>query len=203
MKSIRNPGGLLTESIDKVLFNEDQIRMRVRELGEQINADFIGKDLLVICILKGSLYFTADLIRHIKMPLSLDFIAVSSYGNKEETSGIARITKDLDEDIEGRHIIVTEDIVDTGLTLDYIIKLLKLRNPEEVKICTLLDKPSRRIKKDLQVDYVGFTIPEEFVVGYGLDYQHSYRHLPFICTFKKETEIVEEVIIELEEENLD
>ncbi len=179
-------GRELAKPIDRVLFTEEEIKKRVSELGEELTKEFKGKDLLVACILKGALYFTADLIRRIKIPLTLDFIAVSSYGASTKTSGIARITKDLDEDIEGRHVLVVEDILDTGLTLDYLIKLLRLRDPADIKICTFLDKPSRRKVKKIKADYVGFEIPDLFVVGYGLDYQHKYRHLPFICTFKKE-----------------
>lgn len=178
--------GELAEPINRVLFTEEEIQDKVEELGRRITRDYTGKDLLVVCILKGALYFTADLIRQIKIPLTLDFIAVSSYGDSTTTSGIARITKDLDEDIEGRHVLIAEDILDTGLTLDYLIKLFKLRRPAEIKVCALLDKPSRRIKEHIKADYVGFEIPELFVVGYGLDYQHRYRHLPFICTFKEE-----------------
>ncbi|MCE1248620.1 MAG: hypoxanthine phosphoribosyltransferase [Firmicutes bacterium] len=177
--------GKLAEPIEKILFTEQEIQERVKALGEQLTRDYQGKDLLVVCVLKGSLYFTADLIRHINMPLSLDFISVSSYGDATHTSGIARITKDLDEDIEDRHVVITEDILDTGLTLDYLVKLLQLRNPREIKICTLLDKPSKRIT-GIRADYSGFEIPNLFVVGYGLDYKHKYRHLPFICTFRDE-----------------
>ena len=177
--------GKLAEPIDRILFNEQEIQERVKALGEQITKDYAGKDLLVVCVLKGSLYFTADLIRHINIPLSLDFMSVSSYGDSTHTSGIARITKDLDEDIEDRYVIIAEDILDTGLTLDYLVKLLKLRNPRDIKICTLLDKPSKRIT-GIKADYSGFEIPNLFVVGYGLDFQHKYRHLPFICIFRDE-----------------
>ena len=175
----------LTSPVDKIIYSKEQIENRVKELGEEITRDFEGKDLLVICVLKGSLYFTADLIRQINIPLSLDFMSVSSYGTSKSTSGNARITKDLEEDIEGRHILITEDILDTGLTLDYLVKLLKLRKPAEIKICTLLDKSCKRIT-NVQADYAGFEIPDLFVVGYGLDYKHKFRHLPFICTFKEE-----------------
>lgn len=173
------------DPIDRILYNREQIQQRVEELGEQITLDYKGKDLLVVCVLKGSLYFTADLIRQIHVPLSLDFMAVSSYGAATGTSGIARITKDLDDEIEGRHILITEDILDTGLTLDYLVKLLKLRNPADIKICALLDKKCKRITK-VNADYSGFEIPNFFVVGYGLDYQHKYRHLPFICVFRED-----------------
>lgn len=185
MDTSPNLKGKIFEPVELILYSEERIRQRVEELGRQISRDFAGKDLLIICVLKGSLYFTADLIRHIDIPLSLDFIAVTSYGNSTTTSGIARITKDLEEDVEGRHIIITEDILDTGLTMDYLVKLLKIRNPADIKICTLLDKPSRRITKAAP-DYVGFTIPEHFVVGYGLDHKHKFRHIPFICTFKED-----------------
>ncbi|MCD4783090.1 MAG: hypoxanthine phosphoribosyltransferase [Candidatus Eremiobacteraeota bacterium] len=173
------------EPVELILYTEEQIEQRIEEMGRQISKDFAGKDLLVICVLKGALYFTADLIRHIDIPLSLDFIAVTSYGNSTTTSGIARLTKDLEEDVEGRHIIITEDILDTGLTMEYLVNLLKLRNPADIKICTMLDKTSRRITKAAP-DYVGFTIPEHFVVGYGLDHKHRFRHIPFICTFRKD-----------------
>jgi hypoxanthine phosphoribosyltransferase len=176
--------GKLAEPVDRILLTPGQIQQKVDEMGRQISLDYKGKDLLVVCVLKGSLYFTADISRRITIPMSMDFIAVSSYGPSTHTSGIARITKDLEEDIEGRHVILVEDILDTGLTLDYLVKILKLRNPAGIKICTLLDKPSHRIKKNVKADYVGFEIPDLFVVGYGLDFQHQYRHLPFICTFK-------------------
>lgn len=177
--------GKLAEPIDKILYDTKQLQERISQLGQEISRDYTGKDLLVVCVLKGSLYFTADLVRNISIPLSMDFIAVSSYGDSTNTSGIARLTKDLDEDIEGRHVLIVEDILDTGLTLDYLVKLLWLRNPVDVKICTLLDKPSKRIT-GVKPDYAGFTIPNLFVVGYGLDYKHKFRHLPFICTFKEE-----------------
>lgn len=184
MKELKDITNELAEPIEKIIFTKDEIQEKVAELGERITRDFEGKDLLIVCTLKGALYFTADLIRHIKMPLCLDFIAVSSYGASTVTSGIPKIVKDIEEDIEGRHIIITDDIMDSGLTLDYLVKVLKLRNPAEIKICTLIDKRERRIKKVIEPDYVGFEIPNLFVVGYGLDYKHKYRHLPFICTFK-------------------
>lgn len=184
MNMLNNLKGSLAEPIDKILFTTEEIQARVAQMGAQLSEDFKGKDLLVVCVLKGSLYFTADLVRNISIPLIMDFMAVSSYGSSTSTSGIARITKDLDEDIEGRHVILVEDILDTGLTLDYIVKLLKLRNPADIKICALLDKPSKRITS-IKSNYTGFTIPNLFVVGYGLDYQHKFRHLPFICTFKE------------------
>jgi hypoxanthine phosphoribosyltransferase len=186
MDSLDSLSDKLADPIERVLFTREEILLKVEELGRKITADYQGKDLIVVCVLKGALYFTADLIRQIKIPITLDFIAVSSYGPSTRTSGIARITKDLDEDIEGRHVMLVEDILDTGLTLDYLMRVLKLRNPEDLKICTLLDKPSHRIKKEVIPDYLGFEIPELFVVGYGLDYNHKFRHLPFICTFKKE-----------------
>lgn len=183
METLADLKGEMAAPIERVLFSKDDIQNRVAELGRQITDDYAGKDLLVICVLKGSLYFAADLIRHVEIPLSLDFMAVSSYGQSTRTSGIARITKDLEEDIEGRHVIIVEDILDTGLTLDYLVKILQLRNPADIKICTFLNKPSRRIKQEIQPHYTGFEIPELFVVGYGMDYMHKYRHLPFICTF--------------------
>jgi len=161
------------------LIDEQKIENRVKGLGAQITADYIDKDLVVIGILKGAVLFMADLIKKIDVPLSIDFMAVSSYGKSTRSSGIVRILKDLDEEIEGKDVLIVEDIVDTGLTLKFLAENILSRNPKSLKVCCLLDKPSRR-KVAVNVDYVGFEIPDEFVVGYGLDYGQKYRNIPFI-----------------------
>jgi hypoxanthine phosphoribosyltransferase len=148
-------------------------------LAEQINKDFAGKSVHLICILKGSVFFTCELAKRITVPVTLDFMSVSSYGNGTESSGRVKIVKDLDEDIEGLNVIIIEDIIDSGRTLSYLMDILKARKPETLKLCTLLDKPDRRVTK-VEVDYTGFLIPDEFVVGYGLDYAQKYRNLPYI-----------------------
>ena len=166
------------EIVGKVLIDEERIKQRVAELGAQITEDYRDKNLLVVCILRGGVAFMADLVKEIKLPLTMDFMAVSSYGMSTKSSGVVRIMKDLDEDIEGKDVLVVEDIVDTGLTLHYLTDYLKSRGPRSVKICSFLDKPARR-KVDVTVDYIGFEIPDEFVVGYGLDYAQKYR--PALC----------------------
>ena len=160
---------VMTKYLSSILINEAQIQSRVRELGEVISRDYCGKHPIVIGILKGSLIFMADLIRRLTIPLSIDYVAVSSYGRSTDSSGVVKIVKDLDEPIEGRHVLVVEDIVDTGLTLRYLLDNLQSRGPSSISVCVLLDKPSRR-KVDIVPDYCGFEIPDEFVVGYGLDY---------------------------------
>lgn len=172
-------GGVAVETVGKILIDEENIKQRVAELGAQITEDYRDKDLLVICILRGGVAFMADLVKEIKLPLTMDFMAVSSYGMSTKSSGVVRIMKDLDEDIEGKDVLVVEDIVDTGLTLHYLTDYLKSRGPRSVKICSFLDKPARR-KVDVTVDYIGFEIPDEFVVGYGLDYAQKYRNLPYV-----------------------
>jgi hypoxanthine phosphoribosyltransferase len=169
----------MAKDLSSILFNEEQIESRVRELGEVISRDYSGKNPVVIGILKGSLIFMADLIRRLTIPLSIDYVAVSSYGRSTDSSGVVRIVKDLDEPIEGRHVLVVEDIVDTGLTLRYLLDNLQSRGPLSIAVCVFLDKPSRR-KVDIVPDYCGFEIPDEFVVGYGLDYAENYRNMPFI-----------------------
>ena len=166
--------------VNNVLISEEQIREKIVELGAQISQDYQGKDLLVICVLKGAMVFMADLIREIKIPLSIDFMAVSSYGTSTSSSGVVRILKDLDESIENRHLLIVEDIIDTGLTLNYLLENLKSRGPASVKVCTFLDKPERR-KVGINPDYCGYPIPDEFVVGYGLDFAEKYRNLPFVA----------------------
>lgn len=164
----------------KVLLRHSRIRQRVRQLARQIERDYKGQPLHLICILKGACIFLADLLRELKLPVSVDFIAVSSYGKGSLPSGEVRITKDLDQSIEGLNVIIVEDILDTGLTLNYLYRILQSRKPKTLKIAALLDKPARRIK-EVPVDYIGFKIPDAFVVGYGLDYGERYRNLPDVC----------------------
>lgn len=161
---------------EKILLTEEEIKAKVLEIGRTISADYEGKDLLMVGILKGAMIFMADLVRSITIPVEFDFMAVSSYGGSSKSSGVVRILKDLEQNIEGRHVLLVEDIVDTGLTLKYLLDNLQTRDPASVKACTLLDKPERR-KVEVAVDYNGFTIPDEFVVGYGLDYNEKYRNL--------------------------
>ncbi len=168
---------VLYEDLDRVLISGEEIREAVLRMGEQITSEYQGKSPVMICILKGAVVFFSDLIRNIHLPVSLDFMAISSYGSSTKTSGVVRILKDLDHDVVGRDVIVVEDIVDSGLTLSYIKNLLGQRGARSVKIATLLDKPERR-RKPLTVDYCCFNIPNEFVVGYGLDYNEKYRNLP-------------------------
>ncbi|AQS59794.1 hypoxanthine phosphoribosyltransferase [Desulforamulus ferrireducens] len=171
--------------VEKILLNEEQIKERVAQLGRQISQDYQGESILMVGILKGAMIFLADLVRHINVPTFFDFMAVSSYGAGTVSSGAVRILKDLEKSIHGRHVIIVEDIVDTGLTLQYLVENMKARGPASLKICTLLDKPSRR-KVAVPVDYNGFSIPDEFVVGYGLDYNERYRNLPYIAVLKPE-----------------
>jgi hypoxanthine phosphoribosyltransferase len=177
----------LQDSIAKILVTADSIQARTRELGAQISADYAGKDLLLVCILKGGVIFLSDLSRALTIPHAIDFMAISSYGGaRTESSGIVRILMDLNTNIENRHVLVVEDIIDTGRTLQYITENLQTRDPASLKICTLLNKPERR-EVPIHVDYVGFNIPNEFVVGYGLDYGELYRNLPYIGVLKAET----------------
>ncbi|MBI3926062.1 MAG: hypoxanthine phosphoribosyltransferase [Armatimonadetes bacterium] len=148
-------------------------------MARQITADYQGNELLLLCVLKGSILLTADLMRRISLPVVVDFIGISSYGDATESSGVVRILKDLEEDIAGRHVLIVEDIVDTGLTLSYLVRALQLRKPASLKVCTLLSKPARR-RVEVDVHYLGFTIEDRFVIGYGLDYSGRYRHLPYI-----------------------
>jgi len=171
--------------VKEVLFSADELEKRVKELAEQITADYQGKELLVIGVLKGANVFLADLIRHIELPLEIDFIAAASYGSSTESSGVVRLLKDLDYPIENRHVLLVEDLIDTGLTLHYLAENLKARQPASFQICTLLDKPERR-KVSMEVDYKGFDIPDEFIVGYGIDFNQKYRNLSYIATLKPE-----------------
>ncbi|HHV64574.1 MAG TPA: hypoxanthine phosphoribosyltransferase [Peptococcaceae bacterium] len=175
----------MEKDIAKVLISEEEIKRRVAELGEQITKDYLGKELFVIGIFKGAVPFLADLIRQIKIPLKYDFMAVSSYGASTRSSGAVRILKDLDTSVEDKHVLIVEDIVDSGLTLKYLKENLARRHPLSLKIVTLLDKPDRR-EVDVQPDYNGFVIPNEFVVGYGLDFNEAYRNLPYVAVLKPE-----------------
>lgn len=162
-----------------VLIDEKTVDKRIEEIGRQISLEYQGKVIHLICVLKGSVFFTCELAKRITLPVTLDFMSVSSYGDGMESTGRMKISKDLDEGIEGRDVIVIEDIIDSGNTLYYLMNLLATRNPNSLKLCTLLDKPERRVT-DVTVDYVGFAIPDKFVVGYGLDYAQNYRNLPYI-----------------------
>ena len=173
------------DDVSEVLISHQQIRERTEELGRQVTEDYRGKNPLLICILKGGLMFLADLMREVDLPLEIDFIAVSSYGDSTESSGVVRILMDLERNIQGRHVLIVEDIIDTGRTLSYIIGNLRTRGPASIKVCTLLDKPARR-ELEIPIDYVGFTIPDRFVIGYGLDYGEIYRNLPFVGVLKPE-----------------
>ncbi|MBQ9156581.1 MAG: hypoxanthine phosphoribosyltransferase [Eubacterium sp.] len=162
-----------------VMITEEDVNAKIKELGEQISRDYEGRHLHLICILKGGVFFTCELAKRITVPVSLDFMQVSSYGNATSSSGIVRIMKDLDESLEGEDVLIVEDIIDSGKTLHYLIPVLMQRNPRSLKLCALLNKPDRR-EADVTIDYLGFDIPDEFVVGYGLDYAQKYRNLPFI-----------------------
>ena len=169
----------MNNDIAKVLVSEEEIQQRIKEMGEQISRDFESKNLLMVGVLKGSVVFMADLMRHITVPCEIDFMSVSSYGGDTKSSGVVKIVKDLDEPLKDKDVIVVEDIVDSGRTLSYLLELLQQRGPKSLALCTLLDKPDRRVV-DVKVDYTGFQIPDEFVVGYGLDYDQRYRNLPYI-----------------------
>ena len=164
----------------RVLLKEEEVEKKICEVAEMINRDYAGKQVHLICILKGGVFFTCELAKRLTVPVSMDFMSVSSYGGGTESSGVVRIIKDLDNSIEGKDVLIVEDIIDSGRTLSYLIEILKQRNPASIHLCTLLDKPERRVKKQVKVDYVCFTIPDEFVVGYGLDYDQKYRNLPYI-----------------------
>ncbi len=175
----------MINDVERVLLSEEQLAKRILEIGAEITADYAGKEILMIGVLRGAVLFMADLARAIKVPVAIDFMAVSSYGAGTSSSGVVRILKDLDENVEGKHVLVVEDIIDSGLTLNYLVDNLKSRQPASIKICTLLNKPDRR-KVDVDIAYNGFTIPDHFVIGYGLDYAEKYRNLPFIGILKPE-----------------
>lgn len=175
----------MDNDIKSVLFSEQQLKECVSRIADEINRDYAGKEIYAIGILKGAMIFYSDLVRAIKVPVSFDFMAASSYGRGTSSSGQVKILKDLDFSIEGKHVIIVEDIVDSGLTLSYLLRNMKSRHPASVKLCALLNKPSRR-EVDVKVDYVGYDVPNEFLVGYGLDYDSRYRNLPYIGVLKPE-----------------
>ena len=175
----------MLEDIKGVLLSEEEIAGRVEELGKQVSEDYQGKNLLLISVLKGSIVFMADLMRSLTVPAAIDFMAVSSYGSGTKSSGVVKIVKDIDIDLEGKDVLIVEDILDSGMTLAYLKELLESRNPASIRIVTLLDKPSRR-KAGVKPDYCGFEVPDEFLIGYGLDYAEKYRNIPYIGILKPE-----------------
>ena len=176
----------MDQDIDHILVSEEQLREKVAELGARISRDYEGRDLLMVSILKGGAVFMADLMRAVTIPCAIDFMVVSSYGGANmESTGLVKIVKDLDDDLSGKDVLIVEDILDTGITLSNLLPMLRLRNPRSVKLCTILSKPSRR-KVDLEPDYLGFEVPDEFVVGYGLDFDEKYRNLPYVGVLKPE-----------------
>ena len=172
----------------RVLLPEEDVNKRISEVAEQISKDYEGKQIHLICILKGGVFFTCELAKRITVPVTMDFMSVSSYGDDTKSSGVVRIVKDLDESLADKEVLIVEDIIDSGRTLAYLIEVLKQRGPKDIRLCTLLDKPERRVKKQVTVDYTCFTIPDEFVVGYGLDYDQKYRNLPYIGVVEQEPE---------------
>ena len=169
----------LERGVGEILIEEEQLQERIRELGREISADYAGRDLLLIGVLKGAVFFMADLMRTLTIPCEIDFMAISSYGAQTDSSGVVRILKDLDINIEGRHVLVVEDIIDSGLTLSYLMRNLEAREPASLEVCSLLTKPDRR-EIDVPVRYIGFEIPNRFVIGYGLDFAERYRNLPYV-----------------------
>ncbi len=167
----------------EVMLSEQEVDKRIKEMGEQISRDYAGRQVHLVCVLKGGSFFLCELAKRITVPVSIDFMSVSSYGSSTKSSGVVKIVKDLDEPLKDKHVIVIEDIVDSGRTLSYLLEMLKDRKPASLRLCTLLDKPDRRVT-DVKVDYTGFEIPDEFVVGYGLDYDQKYRNLPYIGVVK-------------------
>jgi hypoxanthine phosphoribosyltransferase len=174
-------------AIGRILVQQDELAHRVRELGEQISRDYEGRDLLLVGVLKGAIFFLSDLMRQIDIGCEVDFMAVASYGSSTDSSGVVRILKDLDESIEGRNVLIVEDIVDSGLTLQYLLRTLKARDPRSLEVCALLTKPARR-KTDVAIRYEGFEIPNEFAIGYGLDHAERYRNLPYVAVLSAEAE---------------
>jgi hypoxanthine phosphoribosyltransferase len=169
----------LERAVEHVLIDEARLQARIAELGDEISADYAGRDLLLVGVLKGAVFFMADLMRHITVPCEIDFMAISSYGASTDSSGVVRILKDLDINIESRHVLVVEDIIDSGLTLSYLVRNLEAREPTSLEVCALMTKPERR-EIDVDVRYVGFEIPNRFVIGYGLDFAERYRNLPYV-----------------------
>lgn len=174
---------MYTDNIKKILFAEEEIKKRVVELGKQITEDYRGKDLVLVCLLKGAAWFSTDLTRAIDLPCRVDFMVVSSYGNETETSGTVKVRMDVAEDLRGKDVLLVDDIVDSGITFAAVVKMLKTHHPASIKTIALCDKKERRVN-DFQCDYIGFTIPDEFIVGYGLDFAQDYRNLPFIGVLK-------------------
>jgi len=169
----------LERAVTEILVDEETLRNRVAELGEEVSRDYAGRDLLLIGVLKGAVFFMADLMRHLTVPCEIDFMAISSYGASTDSSGVVRILKDLDINIEGREVLVVEDIIDSGLTLSYLMRNLEARQPASLEVCALMAKPERR-EIDVPVRYIGFEIPNRFVIGYGLDFAERYRNLPYV-----------------------
>ena len=176
---------MMDADMEKVYYSEEELKACAAKLGKRITEDYAGEEVFVIGILKGAVVFFSDLIREIKIPTQIDFMIASSYGNSKETSGTVKILKDLDYDIAGKNVIIVEDIIDSGLTMKYLMQILAGRNPKTMRLCALLNKPSRR-RVDVKIDYCGFEVPDEFLVGYGLDYAEKYRNLPYIGVLKKE-----------------
>ena len=168
----------------RVLVPEKDVDAKIAELGKKISEDYAGRQVHLVCVLKGGVFFMCELAKRITVPVSMDFMSVSSYGGGTESSGVVKIVKDLDEPLVGKDVIIVEDIIDSGRTLSHLIEIFKNRNPRSIRLCTLLDKPERRVVSDVNVEYVGFRIPDEFVVGYGLDYDQRYRNLPYIGVMK-------------------
>ena len=169
----------------KVLLSEEEVDSRIRQIAAKISKDYAGREIHLICVLKGGVFFTCELAKRITVPVSLDFMSVSSYGDDTKSSGVVKIVKDLDQPLEGKDVLIVEDIIDSGRTLHYLIPVLKQRNPKSIRLCALLNKPDRR-EVEVQIDYLGFDIPDEFVIGYGLDYAQKYRNLPFIGVVEPE-----------------
>ena len=174
----------MKNDVQEILLSEEKIAFKIRELGKAISEDYAGKKLLIIGVLKGSVIFVSDLVRNISIPCEIDFMSVSSYGESAESSGIVRILKDLDDSIEGKDVIIAEDIIDSGITLEYLVNFLKGRNAKSIEIAALLSKPARR-KVNIDAKYIGYEVPDEFLVGYGLDYANKYRNLPYIGVLKR------------------
>ena len=172
----------------RVLLTEEEVDARIGEIAAQISKDYEGQEIHLICILKGGVFFTCELAKRLSVPVTMDFMSVSSYGGGTESSGIVKLVKDLDESLEGKHVLIVEDIIDSGRTLAYLIEVLKQRQPADIRLCTLLDKPERRVKKQVKMDYVWFTIRDVFVVGYGLEYDQKYGNLPYIGVVEQERE---------------
>jgi hypoxanthine phosphoribosyltransferase len=171
--------------VEDILIDDETLQRRIGELGEEISADYVGRDLLLVGVLKGAVFFMSDLMRQITVPCEIDFMAISSYGASTDSSGVVRILKDLDINIEGRHVLIVEDIIDSGLTLSYLVRTLEAREPTSLEVCALLTKPERR-QIDVAVRYVGFEIPNRFVIGYGLDFAERYRNLPYVGVLNPE-----------------